>query len=426
MESDPEPYATMFKFVVLILMLGLSAFFSSAETAFVSSDKFAIRQLSQDGNKKAKRVAKILEDKDSMLSAILIGNNVVNIFASSLTTLLVYEIYGDAFVSIGTGILTAAILLFGEIIPKTLASKYAEKMAMLYAPILYVFIKVLIPVIWIINLFSSIIMKIFGIQNKASDTVVTEDVLKTMLDMSLEDDQIEQEEHEIINNVLEATDFCAKDIMVPHNNVIGITDEYTYEDVAKVFKEEKYSRLVVLDKEKEKVLGILYIKDMLFIKPEEFDMKKLLRKPYFTFETKNTQELLTEMRKTSNSMSIVLDEYGGMAGIVTIEDILEEFVGQIRDEYDGDELKTFKKIDSNVYEVEGSLSLNDLNEELNLEIESENYNSIGGFIIEQLEAFPKVGDKVNTAQAIFEVVVAEDNKVDKVRITLLPQSTEAN
>ena len=419
MEPDPEPYTTIIKFVILILLLGLSAFFSSAETSFISLDKFTIRQLMQEGNKKAKKVSRILEDKDAMLSAILIGNNVVNIFASSLTTVLVYEVYGNEYVSIGTGILTAAVLMFGEIMPKTLANKYAEKMAMLYAPVLYIFIKVLTPIIWLINLISSIFMRLFGIQNKASDTRVTEEVLKTMLDMSLEDDEIEPEEHEIINNILEATDSCAKDIMVPHNNVIGITDEYTYEDVVKVFKEERYSRLVVLDKDKEKVLGILYMKDMLFITPEEFDMQKLLRTPHFTFETKNTQDLLTEMRKTSNSMSIVLDEYGGMAGIVTIEDILEEFVGQIRDEYDGDELKTFKKIDDNTYEVEGSLNLNDLNEELNLTIESENYNSIGGFIIEKLEAFPKTGDKVDTEQAIFEVVAAEDNKVDKVRITLI-------
>lgn len=419
MDSDEDPSTIFFKVAILIILLILSAFFSSAETAFVSADKFTIRQLIQEENKKAKKVAKILEDKDAMISAILIGNNIVNIFASSLTTTLVYETYGNAYVSIATGILTAVVLMFGEIVPKTIAGKYAEKIAMVYAPVLYLLIKVMTPIIWIVNLISGIFMRMFGVKTKASDTVVTEDVLKTMLDMSLEDDQIEPEEHEIINNVLESNELCAKDIMVPRSNVVGITDEFTYEEVMQTFKDEKYSRLVVLDKDRSVVLGILYMKDVVFIEPQDFDMQVLLRQPYFTCETKKTQDILTELRQTSNNMAVVLDEYGGLAGILTIEDIIEEYVGQIRDEYDEDELKQIKKIDDNTYEVEGALNLTDLNDALGLDLQSENYNSVGGYIIEKLERFPIEGDEIITSVISFKVTNVIDNKIESVVIKIL-------
>ena len=418
MDADADPSTTIIKFIILIILLAMSAFFSSAETAFISADKFAIRQLIQEGKKRAKLVSKILEDKDSMISAILIGNNIVNISASSLTTTLVYETYGNEFVSLATGILTMVVLLCGEIIPKTLAGKYAEKISMTYAPILYTMVKIMTPIIWVVNLVSAFFMKLFGIETKATDTRVTEDVLKTMLDMSLEDDEIEPEEHEIINNVLEANEFCAKDIMVPRSNVVGITDQYTYEEVISVFKDEKYSRLVVLNEDRDIVLGILHMKDVVFIEPEEFDMRKLLRHPYFTCETKKTQDILTELRRTSNSMAVVLDEYGGLAGILTIEDIVEEYVGQIRDEYDEDELKQIKKIDDRTYEVEGALNLSDLNDALGIELESENYNSVGGFIIEKLDEFPQAGDKIDTDGVHFEVIDVEDNRIEKVLVKI--------
>ena len=412
MDADADPYTTIIKLIILFILLALSAFFSSAETAFISADKFAIRQLIQDGNKRAKRVSKILEDKDAMISSILIGNNIVNISASALTTTLVYEVYGNEFVSLATGILTVLVLMFGEIMPKTLAGKYSEKIVMAYAPILYILIKLMTPVIWIVNLISAIFMRVFGVETKASDTVVTEDVLKTMLDMSLEDDQIEPEEHEIINNVLEANDSCAKDIMVPRSNVVGITDEFTYDEVFETFKREKYSRLVVLDENRDQVLGILYMKDVMFCESSEFDMHQMLRKPYFTFETKKTQDILTDLRKTSNSMAVVLDEYGGLAGILTLEDIIEEYVGQIRDEYDDDELRQIEKIEDDIYEVEGALNLDDLNDVLGLGLQSENYNSVGGYIIEKLDELPKAGDVVEADGIRFEVVDVEDNRIE--------------
>ena len=418
MEPDAEPSTFIIKLIILIAMLAISAFFSSAETAFISADRFAIRQLIQDGNKRAKKVAKILEDKDAMISAILIGNNIVNIFASSLTTTMVYEAYGNEYVSIATGILTIAVLLWGEIMPKTIAGQHAEKVAMIYAPILYVFIKFMTPAIWIVNLISAFFMRMFGIKTKATDTVVTEDVLKTMLDMSLEDDQIVQEEHEIMQNILESTDLSAKDIMVPRSNVVCITEDSTYEDIISVFKTYKYSRLVVFNNDKNKVLGILHMKDILFVNQDEFDVHNFLRQPYFTFETKSIQYLLTEMRKTSSSMAIVLDEYGELIGVLTIEDIIEEFVGQIRDEYDDDELKEIKKVDNGVYEVAGALNISDINNALDIALQSENYNSVGGFIIERLEEFPKDGDVVSDGAVKLEVVSVVDNKIETVRVIL--------
>ena len=321
---DPDtadPYSTIIKFIILALFIIMSALFSSAETAFISSDKFTIRQLIQEGNKRAKKVYKILENKDAMLSAILIGNNVVNLSASSLTTTLVYELYGNAFVSIATGILTLVVLICGEIIPKTLAGKYPEKIAMAYAPILHIFIKVLTPVIFILNFIISIIMKILRIKADPMDTVVTEDVVKTMLDMSLEDGQIEKEEHEIINDVLELNDSCAKDIMIPRTHVVSIRETATYDDIVKVYQEEKYSRLVVLNEKQNEVLGVINIKDMLFLNKETFKLQDILRKPYVTYESKKISDLLKELRKGQNNMAVILDEYGDLVGIITIEDI---------------------------------------------------------------------------------------------------------
>lgn len=425
MDPDAEPTTLIIKFIILFFLLASAAFFSAAETAFMSVDKIEVRKLINSGSKKAKKVAKVLEDKDSMLSAILIGSNVVNIAASSLATMIVYEGWGDAYVSAGTAMLTVVVLFCCEIMPKTISGKYAAKTAMMFATFLYIFVKVLTPVIFIVNLISGFFMRMFGVETKASDTVVTESVIKTMLDMGLEDDQIESKEHEIINNVLEANDLCARDIMVPRSNVIGITDEFTYEETISIFKTEKYSRLVVLNKDKDKVLGILYLKDILFIEPQEFDMHNMIRQPYFTFETKKTRDILTELRRTANSMAIVLDEYGELAGILTLEDIIEEFVGQIRDEYDGDELKKFKKVGEKSYEFEGSLNLSDLNDELDIELTSENYNSVGGYIMEQLEEFPKTGDTLKSHGVYFEVVSVVDNKVEKVRATILDETQES-
>lgn len=421
---DPDtadPYSTIIKFIILALFIIMSALFSSAETAFISSDKFTIRQLIQEGNKRAKKVNKILENKDAMLSAILIGNNVVNLSASSLTTTLVYELYGNAFVSIATGILTLVVLICGEIVPKTLAGKYPEKIAMAYAPILHIFIKVLTPVIFILNFIISIIMKILRIKADPMDTVVTEDVVKTMLDMSLEDGQIEKEEHEIINDVLELNDSCAKDIMIPRTHVVSIRETATYDDIVKVYQEEKYSRLVVLNEKQNEVLGVINIKDMLFLNKETFKLQDILRKPYVTYESKKISDLLKELRKGQNNMAVILDEYGDLVGIITIEDILEEIVGQIRDEYDADELKQIKKIDENIYEIEGSLNIDDVNEALSINLESEEYNSIGGYIIEKLELFPKAGDKYEQEGIYLEVLEVVNNRIEKVKLEIKPQ-----
>ena len=421
---DPDtadPYSTIIKFIILALFIIMSALFSSAETAFISSDKFTIRQLIQEGNKRAKKVNKILENKDAMLSAILIGNNVVNLSASSLTTTLVYELYGNAFVSIATGILTLVVLICGEIIPKTLAGKYPEKIAMAYAPILHILIKVLTPVIFILNFIISIIMKILRIKADPMDTVVTEDVVKTMLDMSLEDGQIEKEEHEIINDVLELNDSCAKDIMIPRTHVVSIRETATYDDIVKVYQEEKYSRLVVLNEKQNEVLGVINIKDMLFLNKETFKLQDILRKPYVTYESKKISDLLKELRKGQNNMAVILDEYGDLVGIITIEDILEEIVGQIRDEYDADELKQIKKIDENIYEIEGSLNIDDVNEALSINLESEEYNSIGGYIIEKLELFPKAGDKYEQEGIYLEVLEVINNRIEKVKLEIKPQ-----
>lgn len=421
MDPVPEPTSLVLDIVILVVLIICSALFSSAETAFTSLDFITIKEYANEEGRKGKRarkVEKILQSKDEMLSAILIGNNVVNLFASSLTTTVALDVFGSKSVGIATGILTFVILEFGEIVPKSIAGRYADKIALVYSNTLYNFMILIKPIIFIINIFSHILMRIVGIKPTDGAKAITEERLKTMLDMSLEAGQIEEEEHELTNNALELDESNAKDIMVPRSNIIGINVDNTYEEIVEIFKTERYSRLVVFDSENIEVAGIIHIKDFLFIKKEEFDMQKILRPAYFAYETVKVSELLKELKKINNNMAIILDEYGDVSGLITIEDIIEEIIGEVRDEYDAEELNQIKKLDENVYEVEGSMNLDDINDFLNIELESEEYQSIGGFIIERLETFPKEGDKIEDGDVSAEIIEMDDNRISKIKLSI--------
>lgn len=422
MEPDADTYSITIKIIILLILIMLSAFFSSAETSFVTLGKLRVKEMVRSGKKNAKRVEKILDNKDKMISAILIGNNCVNMFASSITTIIAYELYGDAFISIATGIITIIILIFGEIVPKTLATKKADKIALIYSIPISFLMMILSPVIFFVNQFSGFIMLIFGIKKDSSDDEITEEALKTMVDVSQEEGVLEKEEHEMIHNIFEFNDRCAKDIMIPRASIVGISRNSTYEEIMETFKIEKYTRLVIYEDDMLNVAGIINIRDMIHVDKETFNIDKILRNPCITFEYKKISELLKEMKKTSNNMSIIIDEYGDIVGLLTLEDILEELVGEIRDEYDEDELLQIQMISENTYEVDGVLKIDDVNRSLNLEIESEDYDSIGGYIIEQLDRLPVVGDIVNKELFDLEVVEIENNRIRKIQIKIKAES----
>lgn len=404
------------QFFILFILLLLSAFFSSAETALTTVSKIKMRSLAEDGNKRAATVLDITENHSpKMLSAILIGNNIVNLYAASLTTTLAYSL-GGAMVSIATGILTVAILIFGEITPKNAATINSSKLSLTYIPVIKIFMTVMTPVIFIVNMLSRGVLFLLRIDPNAKNNTMTEDELRTIVDVSHEDGVIESEEKEMIYNVFDLGDARAKDVMVPRVHVTFADVNSTYHELLDIFKEDKYTRLPVYEDTTDNVIGTINMKDLLlFDNREHFHVRDILREAYFTYEYKSISELLVEMRDASFNIAIVLDEYGETAGLITLEDILEEIVGEIHDEYDENEENFVQKVSDLEYIVEGSLSLDDLNDRLDLELESEDYDSLGGFIIQRLDRLPEVGDEFTTEDGIRMVV----DRLDKNRVELV-------
>ncbi len=401
---------------ILLILFFMSAFFSSAETALTTVNKIRMRSLADEGNKKAEVVLDTIENhKPKMLSAILIGNNIVNLYAASLTTTIAYR-FGGGMVGLATGILTLAILVFGEITPKNIATLQSEKLSLSYIRIIRVLMTVLTPVIFIINSFARGMLFLMRIDPDAANDTMTEDELRTIVDVSHEDGVIESEEKEMIYNVFDLGDAKAKDVMVPRVNVTFANVNCTFQELINIFKEDKYTRLPVYEDTTDNVIGTINMKDLLlFANRENFHVRDILREAYFTYEYKSISELLVEMRHASYNIAIVLDEYGETAGLITLEDILEEIVGEIHDEYDENEEEFIKKVDEQEYIVEGSLSLDDINDRLELELESKDYDSLGGYFIEHLDRLPEVGDEIVLEDGIRMVV----EKMDKNRLELV-------
>ena len=406
--------------LILILLIGLSAFFSSAETALTTVNKIRIRNLAEAGDKSAVTLTKVLEDQGKMLSAILVGNNVVNLTASSMSTTLAMNIWSNKAVGIATGVLTLVILVFGEISPKTISTLYSEKISLKYAKIIYMFMTVMTPVIYAVNVLSSGFLRLVHVDPNRKQEAITEDELRTIVEVSHEEGVIESEEKKIINNVFDFGDSVAKDIMVPRIDMAMVEVGATYDELIDIFREEKYTRMPVYEETTDNVIGIINMKDVLLIdRNEEFHVRDLLREPLYTYEYKNTAELMVEMRQTSNNMIIVLDEYGATAGMITLEDLLEEIVGEIRDEYDEDEEQELVEVGPGEYVVEGSMKLTDLNDYLELNLQSEDYDSIGGLVIGLLDHLPEEGEDVVIDNVRLCVDSVEKNRIDKIHLYIL-------
>ena len=417
MKVDPSD---TYQIIILLILLALSAFFSSNETALMSVNQIRLRSLADEGNKRAAMALDILENQTpKLLSAILIGNNIVNISASSLATTLAYS-FGGYMVSIVTLILTVLILIFGEITPKNYATINAEKITLRYIPIFKFLMTIMTPVIFIINLFSRGVMRLMRVDPDAASKAMTEEELRTIVDVSHEDGVIESDEKEMIYNVFDLGDATAKDIMVPRVHVTFADVESTYDELIEIFREDKFTRLPVYKDSQNNIVGIINMKDLLlYDKNEEFVIDRFLRKPHFTYETKSISDLLVEMKDSTFNIAIVLDEYGDMAGLITLEDILEEIVGEIHDEYDEKEDELVQKISDREYIIEGSMHLDDVNDHLNTELDSEDYDSLGGFIIEHLDRLPVAGDEVITEEGIRLIVEKLDkNRIEKVHVYL--------
>lgn len=399
--------------IFLAILLLLSAFFSSAETAFTTVSRIRMRTLSESGNKKADRVLTITDDMHKMLSAILIGNNIVNLSASSIATTLAIRIFGSVGAGIATFILTFLILIFGEITPKTIATIHADRIALSYASAVYWLMKILTPVIFIVNWLSMGFLKLLRIDPHAQKSAMTEEEFKTIVEVGHETGVLEQSEREMINNMFDFGDSQAKEIMIPRIDMTFVKSDSSYEELIEIFRENKFTRFPVYGESTDNVIGILNMKDLFFCKDtQNFSVPGQMRKPYFTYEQKNISELFLEMQKSSINLAIVLDEYGVTAGMITLEDLLEEIVGDIRDEYDADEEDPLVRINEREYYIQGSMNLEDLCDKLDLPFHSSDYDTIGGYLIGLFDHLPEKNEAIVTDEDILLKV----NKMDKNRI----------
>ena len=413
--------SAMLQAICLVILLVGSAFFSSAETALTTVNRIQIQLLAEEDNKKAKRVEMILNQSSKMLSAILIGNNIVNISASALATTLTINIFGNAYVGLATGILTLLVLVLGEITPKSLASIFSLQLSLAYSGFIWMLMRVLTPVIFVVEAIRTGILKLMGVDPNAKGNRITEDELKTLVDVGLEEGAIENDEFEMITNVFSLDDSLAKDIMIPRIDMSFLHVDATYDEVIELYRETSYTRFPIYSETRDTIIGTINVKDLLLYPKDE-----LLREPHFTFEHKEVGTLLMEMQEGGISLVIVLDEYGATSGMITMEDILEEIVGEIRDEYDKDETDAIIELKpGREYLIDGSTNLTDVNDALKIDLESEEYDSIGGYIIEKLDRLPKNGETIqldNGIKMITEVV--KRNRVEKVHVFLPKKDSE--
>ena len=420
---DPSSW----QIILLVILVILSGFFSSAETAFTAANRLKLRHMAEEGSKSAKRALRLIENPSKLISALLIGNNIVNIFASSLATLVAIDLYGISATGIATSILTIVIIIFGEITPKSFATQHAEKVSMMFSKPVGILMTLLTPFVIIFYSIASWIIKLFGGDISQSHPLVTEEELKTMVDVGSEEGVFEQEEKEMLHNIFDFGDLQVRDIMVQRVDITALDVDATYEEVLEIVKDEQFSRFPVYREDIDDIIGILNVKDLLFLTEVEkrgFKLEDYIREPYFAYEFKRITDLFKELKKTRTHISIILDEYGGTVGIVTIEDLLEEIVGEIDDEYDDDKETDIETIRKNEYMVSGSYRLDELNELIGTNIESEEFDSIGGYLIGILGTFPASGEVIETDGIRFVVDEVDKNRIKKIRMILKPKQTE--
>ena len=382
----------------------------------MSLSKIRIRHMLEEKVKGAKLIHKLTENPNKLLGTILVGNNIVNIAASAMATSLAISIYGDKGVSISTVVMTILMLIFGEITPKSYAAQNSEKVAIKVSKSIYALMFILNPITKAINFITAILLRLIGGKPDSVKLLITEEELKTMINVGHEEGILEIEERQMIQNVFEFSDILVKDVMIPRTDVYFINHDATYNEVIELFRREQFSRIPVYEGSLDNIIGILNVKNLLFMdEPSEFNMAQVLIKPHFTYEFKRTRELFEEMKIKKTKLAIVLDEYGGTSGIITIEDIVEEIFGDLEDEYDNDEVK-IKVIKEDEYIVDGRTRIDEINDSLGINIESENFGTIGGYIVGEFGYLPEIKQTLESNNIKFEIVEIEKNSIKKLKI----------
>lgn len=403
------------KIVALVVLVWLSSFFSASEMALMSLNKIRLRSMIEDGVKNADKIATLLDTPGRLLGAILVGNNLVNIAASSLATALAIQMSPQYGAGMATVVMTVVILIFGEITPKTLARQNAEKYALLVVRPISLVVTVLRPVVFVLNGITDTLANLLGGGKAPAGPTVTEAELKTMVDVSREEGVLTKDKQEMLNNVFDFSRTKAKDVMTPRTDMVALPITASYQEIINTFREERFSRLPVYEEDIDDIVGVLYLKDMAFVPQEDFRIRNYLREVLFTYESKSTTALFNQMRTQVHPMAIVLDEYGGTSGLVTMEDLVEEIVGDIADEFDQDE-EEIRRVRENEYLVSGSMRLDDLNDHFSTHLESKEVDTIGGYITEQLGRFPTAGEVVELDGLQIVVEELDKNRVETLRI----------
>ncbi len=405
--------------LLLIAFLCLSAFFSASETALMSLSRIRLRHMVDEGIKGADLVQRLVDNPSRLLGAILLGNNIVNIGASALATSLAIKYFGNTGVGIATGIMTILVLIFGEITPKSLAAGSSEKVALKVARFISIVTMILNPIITVLINITNLIILMLGGKVDRQKTFFTVEEIKTMINVSHEEGVLEEEEKKLIHNVFEFGDLQVSDVMTPRTDIVAIKMNSSYDEIAKVFKENRFSRLPIYQDKIDKIIGVVHLRDLIFcdLDRNSFDINNYIKEAYFTYEFKGVADLFAEMRSKKAPFAIALDEYGGTAGIVTMDDLVQEIVGDIRDEYDKSDIEV-EIINANEYIVKGTAKIEVINEVIGLHIESENFDSIGGFAVGLFGRLPKAGEYIEYENIRFVVNSIDKNRIENLKIML--------
>lgn len=406
--------------IIILICLILSAYFSASETAFSTFNKIKIKNLTEKGNRKAKLVLNISENYDTMLSTILIGNNIVNILSASLATILfigwINETSGP---TVSTAVMTVIVLIFGEITPKTLAKKRPEAFAMFAAPFLKFLMIILFIFTFIFKKWQDLVSKF--IKDKEEDQVTEEEIL-TLVEEATEDGVLDEDESELIKSAIEFGDLEVIDIFTPRVDVKALPLDATYEEIDQAFTGNAFSRLPIYDEDIDHIVGIIYYKDFYQAEEENFKLTDIIKQPMFVMKHKLVNELLKEFQTSKQHFAVVADEFGSVAGIVTMEDILEEIVGEIWDEYD-EIHEDVKKVSENVYIVSGKANIDKVLEIFDIEKDIEPV-TVNGWISEELKTLPSRGAKLQYENLKIEVIKMKGRRIESVKITVIPKEIE--
>lgn len=418
-------------YLILVIMIILSAFFSASETAFSSVNLIRLRQYAEDGRSGAKKALNVAERFDEVLLAILIGNNIVNLASASLATIVATEVLhlGASGAPIATAVMTILIIIFGEILPKSYAKENSESLALAIGTIYYYMIIIMKPLIKIFMVLKEFVAKLY--RKKDDEPSVTEDELNVIIDTMEEEGVLQQDEVEMLQSVLDLSETFVKDIMTPRVDVIAVDVHDSTEHIKNVFLEEKYSRIPVYDESRDNIVGILYERDLFSAiiergSTEDIVIADIMRDPMYVSYTMRVSDLLTRLQLEKQHLAIVADEYGGTAGLVTMEDVLEEVVGEIYDEHDEEEQFFTKKSDT-LYEVKADIELDELFDIMDIDLDiPEDAYSLGSWMYSKIEDIPNIGDMYQYHNLVFTIIEVEDRRIKRVKIEVIdPTQTES-